>query len=59
MVIFDNGLSPSQQRVLSEDLGVSVLDRSRLILDIFCPAGPHPGGPVPGGVGQYKYLLPA
>ena len=35
MVIFDNGLSPSQQRVLSEDLGVSVLDRSALILDIF------------------------
>ena len=31
MVIFDNGLSPSQQRVLSEDLGVSVLDRSALI----------------------------
>ena len=35
MVIFDNALSPSQQRALSEDIGVSVLDRSALILDIF------------------------
>ena len=35
MVIFDNALSPSQQRALTEDLGVSVLDRSALILDIF------------------------
>ena len=28
-------LSPSQQRVLSEELGVAVMDRSALILDIF------------------------
>ena len=35
MVIFDNALSPSQQRVLSDELGVGVLDRSALILDIF------------------------
>ncbi|MEG1721186.1 MAG: GTPase HflX, partial [Pseudoflavonifractor sp.] len=35
MVIFDNSLSPSQQRVLTETLGVQVLDRSALILDIF------------------------
>ncbi|MCD8331828.1 MAG: GTPase HflX, partial [Oscillospiraceae bacterium] len=34
MVIFDNALSPSQQRALTEDLGVPVLDRSALILDI-------------------------
>ncbi|MBR0107019.1 MAG: GTPase HflX, partial [Lachnospiraceae bacterium] len=35
MVIFDNPLSPSQQRVLSQLLGVTVLDRAGLILDIF------------------------
>ena len=34
MAIFDNDLSPSQMRVLTEDLGVQVLDRSGLILDI-------------------------
>ena len=35
MVIFDNPLSPSQQRNLAEELKVGVLDRSALILDIF------------------------
>ncbi|MEG2120296.1 MAG: GTPase HflX, partial [Pseudoflavonifractor sp.] len=35
MVIFDNSLSPSQQRVLTETIGVQVLDRPALILDIF------------------------
>ena len=35
MVIFDNDLSPSQMRVLTELLGVQVLDRCGLILDIF------------------------
>ena len=34
MVIFDNDLSPSQQRVLTELLGVQVLDRCGLILDM-------------------------
>ena len=37
MVIFDNELSPSQIRVLTELLGVQVIDRSGLILDIFAP----------------------
>ena len=32
MVIFDNDLSPSQQRVLTELLGIQVLDRCGLIL---------------------------
>ena len=35
MVIFDNDLSPSQMRVLTEMLGIQVLDRCGLILDIF------------------------
>ena len=35
LVVFDNELSPSQMRVLNEDLGVKVMDRSGLILDIF------------------------
>ncbi len=41
MVIFDNDLSPSQMRVLTESFGLQVLDRCGLILDIFaqrsCP----------------------
>ena len=35
LAVFDNELTPSQMRVLSEELGVRVLDRSGLILDIF------------------------
>ena len=35
LVVFDNELSPSQQRVLTEDIGVQVIDRAGLILDIF------------------------
>ena len=58
MVIFDNGLSPSQQRVLSEDLGVSVLDRSALILDIFAQRARTREGRLQVELAQYKYLLP-
>ena len=58
MVIFDNGLSPSQQRVLSEDLGVSVLDRSALILDIFAQRARTREGRLQVELAQYQYLLP-
>ena len=35
LVVFDNDLSPSQQRALEQMTGVMVMDRSGLILDIF------------------------
>src|SRR4051794_18636061 len=35
MVVFDDELSPSQQRNLENALGVKVLDRTALIIDIF------------------------
>ena len=58
MVIFDNALSPSQQRVLSEELGVTVLDRSALILDIFAQRARTSEGRLQVELAQYKYLLP-
>ena len=58
MVIFDNALSPSQQRVLSEELGVGVLDRSALILDIFAQRARTREGRLQVELAQYKYLLP-
>ena len=58
MVIFDNPLSPSQQRVLSEELGVSVMDRSALILDIFAQRARTAEGRLQVSLAQYKYLLP-
>ena len=58
MVIFDNDLSPSQQRVLTELLGVQVLDRCGLILDIFAQRAKTKEGRLQVELAQYKYLLP-
>ncbi len=58
MVIFDNALSPSQQRVLTEELGVQVLDRSALILDIFAQRARTREGRLQVELAQYQYLLP-
>ena len=58
MVVFDNALSPSQQRALTDDLGVSVLDRSALILDIFAQRARTKEGRLQVELAQYKYLLP-
>ena len=58
MVIFDNDLSPSQMRVLTEDLGVQVLDRSGLILDIFAQRAKTKEGRLQVELAQYQYLLP-
>ena len=57
-VIFDNDLSPSQLRVLTEELGVQVLDRSALILDIFAQRARTREGRLQVELAQYKYLLP-
>ena len=58
MVIFDNSLSPSQQRVLSEELKVAVMDRSALLLDIFAQRARTREGRLQVELAQYKYLLP-
>ena len=58
MVIVDNPLSPSQQRVLSEELGVQVLDRAALILDIFAQRARTREGRLQVELAQYQYLLP-
>ena len=58
IVIFDNPLSPSQQRVLTEALGVTVMDRAALILDIFAKRARTSEGRLQVALAQYKYLLP-
>ena len=58
MVIFDNDLSPSQIRVLTELCGVQVLDRSELILDIFAQRAKTKEGCLQVELAQYQYLLP-
>lgn len=58
LVLFDNTLSPSQQRVLGEELGLPVLDRSALILDIFAQRARTREGRLQVELAQYRYLLP-
>ena len=58
MVIFDNDLSPSQQRVLTDLLGIQVLDRCGLILDIFAQRAQTREGRLQVELAQYRYLLP-
>ncbi len=58
LVIFDNDLSPSQLRVLTEEIGVQVMDRSALILDIFAQRAKTREGRLQVELAQYQYLLP-
>ena len=58
MVVFDNELSPSNIRALEDIMGVTVLDRSALILDIFAQRAKTKEGRLQVELAQYKYLLP-
>ena len=58
MVVFDNELSPGNIRALEEIMGVTVLDRSALILDIFAQRAKTKEGRLQVELAQYKYLLP-
>ena len=58
MVVFDNELSPGNMRALEEIIGVPVLDRSALILDIFAQRAKTREGRLQVELAQYQYLLP-
>ena len=58
LVIFDNALSPTQVRVLTELTGVQVMDRAGLILDIFAKRAKTKEGRLQVELAQYKYILP-
>ncbi len=58
VVIFDDELSPSQQRNLERLLGVKVIDRTALILDIFATRAQTREGRVQVELAQMQYLLP-
>ncbi|GBD10932.1 GTPase HflX [bacterium HR23] len=58
LVIFDDELTPSQQRNLEEALKVKVIDRSALILDIFAKHARTRAGRLQVELAQHQYLLP-
>ncbi|AQU03073.1 GTPase HflX [Dehalococcoides mccartyi] len=58
LVIFDDELSPIQQRLLEEALGVKVIDRVALILDIFAKHAHTREGQLQVELAQMQYILP-
>ena len=57
-VVFDDELSPVQTRNISDFLGIKVLDRSLLILDIFAMRAKSGEGKLQVELAQLKYRLP-
>jgi GTP-binding protein HflX len=58
VVIFDNELSPTQQRNLGETLKTRIIDRTQLILDIFAHRARTREGKLQVELAQLTYLLP-
>jgi GTP-binding protein HflX len=58
VVIFDDELSPLQQRNLEDALEVKVIDRVALILDIFAKRAHTREGQLQVELAQHQYLLP-
>ncbi len=58
VVVFDDELSPSQQRNLEKALGAKVIDRTALILDIFASRARTREGGLQVSLAQMEYLLP-
>jgi GTPase len=57
-VIFDNNLSPAQTRNLERELGVKVLDRTEVILDIFSTRARTHEARLAVELAQLQYSLP-
>lgn len=58
LVVFDDELSPSQLRNIEKELGVKILDRSNLILDIFARRAQSAQAKTQVELAQLQYLLP-
>lgn len=58
LLVFDDELSPAQQRNLEEALGLKILDRTQLILDIFARRARSREGQLQVELAQLDYLLP-
>jgi GTPase len=58
VVIFDNDLSPGQTRNLEKAVGLKVLDRTELILDIFASRAQTAQARLAVELAQYEYAMP-
>ncbi|NMA15589.1 MAG: GTPase HflX [Clostridia bacterium] len=58
VIVCDDELSPAQQKNLEEVIGVKIIDRTMLILDIFAQRAKSNEGKLQVELAQLKYLLP-
>lgn len=58
VAIFDDELTPAQQRTLEKRLEIKIIDRTALILDIFSQRARTREGVVQVALAQHEYLLP-
>ncbi len=58
VIVFDDELRPAQARNLEERLGVKVVDRTQIILDIFAQRAQTKEAKLQVELAQYEYLLP-
>ena len=59
LVVFDHDLSPAQIRNLEAQIGVRVVDRTEVILDIFAQRAQSRAGKLQVELAQLEYMLPA
>lgn len=58
LIVFDNELSPVQQRNLEDKIGIKVIDRSQVILDIFARHAHSRESKIQVELAQLEYRLP-
>lgn len=58
IAVFDDELSPSQARNIEKELGIRILDRNNLILDIFASRARTSHARTQVELAQYEYMLP-
>jgi GTPase len=58
LIVFDCNLSPSQSRNLETQIGIRVVDRTEVILDIFAQRAQSAAGKLQVELAQLQYMLP-
>jgi GTP-binding protein HflX len=58
LVVFDRDLSPTQVRNLETQIGIRVVDRTEVILDIFAQRAQSRAGKLQVELAQLEYMLP-
>ena len=58
LIVFDRDISPSQARNLETEIGIPVVDRTGVILDIFAQRAKSQAGKLQVELAQLEYMLP-